>query len=741
MTPASNIRLSAGQPLPVRMRADLVIAPYLARRGRWWTVKDPLALRYFQLRDEELFVLRRLDGRTPASSILREFQQHFAPCRLVIEELLAFVQRLAAQGLVTTDVAPTASDRVGRQRRRVWRQWWSRLANPLAMQWRGFDPQALLDWLYPSVRWLFAPLTLGAGLAVIAAAIILIVGHWDQFRTQLPTASAVLAPGNLIWIATAIAVVKVLHELGHALTCRHLGGECHELGLMLLAFVPCLYCNVSDAWLFPGKWRRIAVSAAGICVELVLAAVCTFLWWYSEPGPFHELCLSIMIVASVGTLLLNGNPLLRYDGYYVLSDLLEVPNLRQRSAAAWRRYFARCVFGIVEPDDDPFLRWRPALALYGVASSVYSWMVVFLILRFVDRALEPHGLRPLAVVLATLVVGGRLAGAAMLAVRRVGIWSEAGLLRPARFGIGCAVLAAAVAAAFLVPLPHRVSAPFVVVPRDAHNLFVSVPGELPAAASVPRVQYGDRVAAGQVVAVLESHVIAQEIVRLEGERARQAIVVEGLRRQQLTSPEAAARLSSTRSVMTDLEHQLEQRRRDRAALTLTSPVYGELLPPLDETPSAVDPLRQERPPLDPRNHQPWLSTGTVVGVVADPGRVDALLVVDQVDLPYIRAGQRVRLRLGQSAGRIITGEVVEVATRVLEHTPAALVATGRLPSRVGADGTIRPLRTAYEVRVELVETPHTLAINAAGTARIETGRMDLAHRLARWVQRTFTDRR
>jgi hypothetical protein len=115
--------------------------------------------------------------------------------------------------------------------------------------------------------------------------------------------------------------------------------------------------------------------------------------------------------------------------------------------------------------------------------------------------------------------------------------------------------------------------------------------------------------------------------------------------------------------------------------------------------------------------------------------------VDQVDLPYIRAGQRVRLRLEQSAGRIITGEVVEVATRVLEHTPPALVATGRLPSRVGADGTIRPLRTAYEVRVELVETPHTLAINAAGTARIEAGRMDLAHRLARWVQRTFTERR
>ncbi len=149
----------------------------------------------------------------------------------------------------------------------------------------------------------------------------------------------------------ALAVVKVLHELGHALTCKHFGGDCHEIGVLLLFFTPCLYCNVSDAWLFPGKWPRIAVSAAGIAVEVFLAAIATFLWWFSIPGVFNTLCLNIMIVCSLNTLLINGNPLLRYDGYYVLADLLDVPNLGQQSRWLLGRLLAGFFLGSDPPPD------------------------------------------------------------------------------------------------------------------------------------------------------------------------------------------------------------------------------------------------------------------------------------------------------------------------------------------------------------------------------------------------------
>ena len=126
-------------------------------------------------------------------------------------------------------------------------------------------------------------------------------------------------------------MTKVLHEFGHGLSCKHFGGECHEMGVMILVLTPCLYCNVSDSWMLPNKWHRAAIGAAGMYVEVVLASICTFIWWFTEPGLFNYLCLNVMFICSVSTVMFNANPLLRYDGYYILADILEIPNLRQKA--------------------------------------------------------------------------------------------------------------------------------------------------------------------------------------------------------------------------------------------------------------------------------------------------------------------------------------------------------------------------------------------------------------------------
>ena len=198
-------------------------------------------------------------------------------------------------------------------------------------------------------------------------ALSLVVGHFDEFRDRLPEISALVDWRNLPWLLLAIGAVKVLHELGHALACKHFGGEVRELGFMLLVFAPCLYCDVSDAWRLPSKWQRIAVSAAGMMVELVLAAVATIVWWYAQPGIVQLVALNVMIICTVNTLLINGNPLMRYDGYYILSDLVEVPNLWQRSREALRHFWSNWLLG--QPTvEDPLLpaTQRPWLAAYAV---------------------------------------------------------------------------------------------------------------------------------------------------------------------------------------------------------------------------------------------------------------------------------------------------------------------------------------------------------------------------------------
>ncbi len=153
-------------------------------------------------------------------------------------------------------------------------------------------------------------------------------------------------------------VTKVIHEFGHGLTCKHFGGECHEMGVMLLVLTPCLYCNVSDSWMLPNKWHRAVIGAAGMYVELVIASICTFVWWFSEPGLLNQLCLSTMFVCSVSTVMFNANPLLRYDGYYILSrPAWRFPTCGRRPATILSRKLGAWCLGLEEPDD-PFLPQR-----------------------------------------------------------------------------------------------------------------------------------------------------------------------------------------------------------------------------------------------------------------------------------------------------------------------------------------------------------------------------------------------
>ena len=166
--------------------------------------------------------------------------------------------------------------------------------------------------------------------------------------------AAVLALGKwrrralgLVWLAIALITTKALHELGHALACKHYGGECHELGLMLLVFTPCLYCNVSDSWMLPSKYQRAFIGFAGMYVEIFLASIATFIWWYSDPsGVLSNVCLRVMFISSVSTLLFNGNPLLRFDGYYVFSDAIEIPNLATRAARYYGYLVRRHLLGV-----------------------------------------------------------------------------------------------------------------------------------------------------------------------------------------------------------------------------------------------------------------------------------------------------------------------------------------------------------------------------------------------------------
>jgi putative peptide zinc metalloprotease protein len=533
-----------------------------------------------------------------------------------------------------------------------------------------------------------------------------------------------------------MALAKGLHEMGHALTCKHFGGACHEIGILLLVFTPCLYCNVSDVWLFPNKWHRIAVSAAGILVEIVLAGACLFLWWLSEPGLANTLFLNMVVVCSVNTLLLNGNPLLRYDGYYVLADLVEVPNLSQQARAVLRRGLERLFLGEHRPPARYVPeRLRILVGVYGIASLVYRCFVLVLVLWVVYRFLKPYGLEVLAELLAVLAIAGMIA----MPLWSVVSWFSNPLarqsFRPGRAALSLLICVLAATAALLIPLPFRIYAPAVIEPQGGRSVYVVVPGRL-----VEAVRPGEQVAANQELGRLASLDIAREVADLSGQREQQRLRLMNLRLRLADDLSVAPQIPPAQEALGGIESRLAQRQRDQQQLVLRAPQAGTVIPApwKPAPPFSPDRLRAwSGDLLEPRNVGAYLESGTLFCVIGDPLRLEAVLVVDQADMQFVSQGQHVRLKLDQMPGRVVEGRITEVSKTDLKVAPRELGKESGLAIRLDRAGVPHPASTSYQARVALDACPQGLLVSARGQAKILAAPQSLGSRVYHRLSQVF----
>ena len=224
---------------------------------------------------------------------------------------------------------------------------------------------------------------------------------------------------------------------------------------MILVLTPCLYCNVSDSWMLPSKWKRAAIGVAGVFVECTLAAICTWIWWFTKENMLHYICLNVMFLSSVSTIIFNINPLLRYDGYYILSDILEIPNLRQKATKIMSQKASEWFLGM-EPQEDPFLPKRNQFwfALFTVASVAYRWVVMTSILFFVWRFFDSYGLKVVAQCIAAMSIFG-LVGMPLIKIGKF-FWVPGRIykVKKSHFYPSLAGVLALGAAFCLVPLPY-----------------------------------------------------------------------------------------------------------------------------------------------------------------------------------------------------------------------------------------------------------------------------------------------
>ena len=738
MTTTSPVQsgAAADRSVPLRARPELMAQPLDFRGRRRWRLKDPVSLEYFQLEDEEYAILTMLDGRASLSQIKQHFDDRFAPRHVSLSQLQAYLAHLHHAGLALAETPDQGRYLLESRLSADRREWAAAVINPLAIRFRGIDPEAFLQGLYPRVRWLFSRWSAVLSLIIVVAAGVLVLAQFDKLSERMPEFRAFLTPAGFAWLALAVAGTKVLHELGHALAGRHFGGECHEMGVMLLVFTPCLYCNVSDAWMLAAKWPRVAISAAGIAVEAVLAAVCLFLWWFSEPGLLHSIVFDVVLVCSIGTLVFNGNPLLRYDGYYILSDALDLPNLAEQSNLLVKRTVWGWLTGRRADNDPRFSsgvrRW---LAAYAVLSAAYRVFVLSMILWFCWRLFADWHLKILGGLLVMIVLAGFVIPPGFALARFIRDPLQRRELDPLRWRWVLASAACLLAFALFFPVPRRVTADVVLQAADAQRVHVTVPGRL-----IRSLPAGTTVRAGDVLAELDSPALRREINKLVGERDLLSLRCKNLDSRRADDPEATAQIPTAAEELAQAEDRLRQRQNDFRRLTLAAPVGGDVLPPPDV--AELDHASRELPtwsrtPLEERNTGCWLDTGTVLCIIGKPRAFEALVVIGQSEIELIRVGQSVRIQLDQLPETVLRGTVSEIAGVNLESIPAELIGARDTAILKDNSGNLRPAETSYQARVTLAGKNLPVSLRARGRAKISVDPLPLGRQLYRLFRETF----
>jgi putative peptide zinc metalloprotease protein len=728
----------ADRPLALAMRRDLIVRRQKWQGREYWTVKDPLTLKYYRFEDEEFAVLSLLDGQISSRAVCDEFERRFAPQRISAKQLQHLLTMLHRSNLLVANAAGQGGELLKRDNQRRRQKWLELVGNFLCLRFRGIDPDRFLTWLNRHAGWVFSRLAVCVAFALILTAVALVAAEFDSVWLRLPTFRAFFAASNWFWLAVTMCMTKILHELGHGLACKRFGGECHEMGVMLLVLTPCLYCNVSDAWLIPSKWRRAAVGAGGMYIELILASLATLLWFASQPGLFNHLCLNVMFVCSVSTLLFNVNPLMRFDGYYILADLIEIPNLRQKSTAIIERKLGAWLLGLRErPDPFTPARHQWAFAAYSIASAIYTWLVSFSIFWFLYQLLEPYGLKIVGQLLASLTIFS-LIGLPIIKLTRF-------LFRPAaqrevnkmRALMSFSAITAAAVAIAAVPLPYYVAATFEIQPRDAASVYVELPGEL------KKVYLNDgRVAAGQPIAELADCEALLTLQRLEAQRGDLEARIESIRQRAHTDVDALLELSHTEEALTALQKQINRLNEDLAKLVVRAPASGVIVPAT----SKPSPERNRfnlaswsGRPLERRNLGAYLESSTLLCRIAEPGCLEAIVAIDQDDLDFVQSGQVVDLFLASQPGQRLSGHLDHIAEQNMEAASTRLSARtgGELATRTDQSGVERPLSVIYQASVPLDDESRRIVIGATGSARIHAGYQPLWQRAWRAACRTF----
>jgi putative peptide zinc metalloprotease protein len=688
--------------LTPRLRSHAKLHRHQYRGQTWYVLQDCSNERFHRFSPAAFSFIGLMDGQRSVQEIWDLSSSRLGDQAPTQPEVLQLLSQLHAANVLQCDIPPDTAELLDRYEKQQQRKWQRRLMNFFAWQFPLLDPERFLQQFAPLVRPFFS--WWGAllwSLIVVPAAF---VGgaHWSELTTNL--IDRMTTPQNLVLLWFLFPVIKALHEFGHAFAVKVFGGEVHEMGIMLLVLSPVPYVDASASSAFSNKWQRAIVGAAGMIVELVLAAIAVYVWVSVEPGSVRTVAYNTILIAGISTVVFNANPLLRFDGYYILADFLEIPNLMQRANTYLGYVCERYLFGRDDAQEPHATSGERAwFVVYAVSSFLYRIVVVFAILLYLTDQLFVLGV--LFAVLTAFIWFVLPFGKGVKylftspRIRRV---------RGRAVAVSLAMTAVIVFVLALIPAPFRTRAEGVVWIPDEAIVRAKVDGFVERVVATP----GSSVQPGALLVVCRDLSVDTDVKVLEAQLRE----IKARIREQMVDDLVKAKMLEEEERY--IEKRLARARERQEELVIRSKTGGTfVLPKSDDLPGR------------------FVKRGDVLAHVVDLSTITVRTVVDQNDIDLIQHEIRgVQVRLAERLAEPMTAMVKRLVPAASEDLPSPALGSeggGQVPLDPHDSKGQKALKKLFQVDLELPAQHGVLNVGGRVYVRFDHGWDSLA---AQWYR-------
>ncbi|QDV57166.1 efflux RND transporter periplasmic adaptor subunit [Rosistilla oblonga] len=690
-----------------RVLPELVFWPDRAPGEIQYRIEVPSRHKFFSVGYEEYVFISLLDGKTTVAQACGRAAQTLGREALTQRQADSITQWLLQQELATLDGVKVRSAAVPAQPNTPAKQGlWERF-NPFWIKL----PLPIVDHLIRSSAGLLAPIF--SPLAIAAACLIMLVGivsvamQWDRF---IASSAAIFSPST--WVATLVTwiVLKFLHELAHAAAARRYGCETTQVGIVLVLLAPLAYVDVTTSWRLRSRWQRIAIAAAGMYLELTIAAIAAIAWCWVDSPVFTFHLYNVILAASLSTLLFNANPLMRFDGYYILTDLLQLPNLAGEGSMAIRDLASRLFYarGIAR---ERHYGWRRAAVVgYGIAS--IAWRILICISLVIAAGFMFRGAGVVLVGFAMLAWVIRPIARTLQSLNRQRQRAPAACVRAVVVAASLAVIA--IAGVFYMPVSTAIVAPAVVDQGEDVAVRTATDGFV----ETIDVVDGETVRTGDVLIRLRNEELHHQLVKLQTEIGQAEI-----RKRSAAEKQDVAAVQIEREALQALGDRMQQLQNQIDGLTVTAHRDGTIV-----ARGLADRLQQ------------YVPEGTELLTIALPSDRRVIASIAQQDIRQVamQVGKPVQIKTAsrdRAAGRL--AHIHPLATSELQHVALAGIHDGPLPVRADSEaGTYRLLSPRFEAIID-IDAGEIDRLPVGQTVRVQIGRMSLTpyQRVRVWFQR------